>query len=142
MEYANPRNIWRDYILKCIYTAKQYRSDIVLFVHNHQQNKLPKSCLINETTVLLNLNKDDLNTLTYSDKTYEFNLVLKRIINDQEQEDIVIFSIVDIIQLTLIEYYKDFDNRLEDFLSVPKQTEIKVAGRHMFKKFRGEDIKT
>ena len=89
--FANPRSVWKDYIIKTILEAQRSKQPLQLFIVYHQKNILPEESLVNETTCLLkfDFSKD---ILDINDKTF----IMTGRVNNFEFK----FSGVDIIQLT------------------------------------------
>lgn len=91
MKFANPRTVWIDYVYEVFDKAKHLKKELKIYLNVHQNNKIDKQFMINETAALI----------TFDFKYDEVNID-KSIGSFYGEVDnlMFVFSIVDIIQIS------------------------------------------
>ena len=53
MKFANPRTVWIDYVYEVFDKAKHLKKELKIYLNVHQNNKIDKQFMINETAALI-----------------------------------------------------------------------------------------
>jgi hypothetical protein len=104
MKFANPRIVWIDYVYDVIDKAKKLKKELKIYINVHQNNKIDKQFMINETAALM--------TFDFKYDTLDTDKMIGAF-SGYCQELMFTFSIVDIIQISpLTEFEIKVDPKL------------------------------